>query len=244
VDFEELLIKSGITRSKFDFDLFSNNMPILIDPLIRITILSPTKSILDTLYNKWPKLNLLELASTNISISSTNTLIDKSISLNELAKIPFKPAASIETDIFNSSSIALFLELKECALLLLGDSRPEVICDTLFKLGHDSVKKLKVDLVKVSHHGSINNTSNDLLDIIDCNTFVISTNGGNSIHKHPDRETIARIIYHPCRKFDREVEICLNYSLNEIINRKGAFLTEEDYLSGNWRLIEQSIFNF
>ena len=52
--------------------------------------------------------------------------------------------------------------------------------------------RLSLDLFKVSHHGSQNNLSLELLELIDCSRYVISTNG--SRHHHPDPEAIARIL--------------------------------------------------
>ena len=74
-----------------------------------------------------------------------------------------------------------------------GDASPEILgksIKTLLKERGDS--KLKLDALKVSHHGSKGNTSPDLLKMFDCKRFLISTNGNT--HFHPDQETIARII--------------------------------------------------
>ena len=59
-------------------------------------------------------------------------------------------------------------------------------------MGYSKQNKLKVDIVKVSHHGSKDNTSNELLELIECNKFLISTDGKQ--HGHPDKEALARII--------------------------------------------------
>lgn len=49
-----------------------------------------------------------------------------------------------------------------------------------------------LDLLKVPHHGSQNNVTRELLETIDCNNFLISTDG--SRFNHPDEVAIARII--------------------------------------------------
>ena len=54
------------------------------------------------------------------------------------------------------------------------------------------VDRLKLDALKVSHHASQNNLSKDLLALIDCKRYCISTNG--DYFCHPDREAIGRII--------------------------------------------------
>src|SRR6202008_47885 len=52
--------------------------------------------------------------------------------------------------------------------------------------------KLKLDAFKLSHHGSKGNTSKELLDLVDCNRYLFSSNGKR--FRHPDRETVARVI--------------------------------------------------
>jgi len=51
---------------------------------------------------------------------------------------------------------------------------------------------IEFDIIKVSHHGSITNTSKELLEIIDSRNYIISSDG--SKFDHPDIETIAKII--------------------------------------------------
>ena len=55
-------------------------------------------------------------------------------------------------------------------------------------------KELAIDAFKVSHHASQNNISTELLDLLDCRQYLVSTNGDH--FHHPDREAIARIIKH------------------------------------------------
>lgn len=51
---------------------------------------------------------------------------------------------------------------------------------------------LKVSAVKVAHHDSAGNISDELLSLIDTPRFLISTNG--AIFDHPDEEAVRRII--------------------------------------------------
>ena len=90
----------------------------------------------------------------------------------------------------NASSIALLLSDGEKRILLLGDAHAEVICETLAHSGPG--RKLEIDLLKMSHHGSQANTSADLLSKIQCKRFAFSTNG--KIHFHPDQIAIARVV--------------------------------------------------
>ena len=53
-------------------------------------------------------------------------------------------------------------------------------------------ERLRLDAVKVSHHGSRGNTTTGFLDQIDCDTYLVSTDG--SRFGHPDDEAIERIL--------------------------------------------------
>ena len=59
-------------------------------------------------------------------------------------------------------------------------------------LGYSDTNKLKLDLVKISHHGSQYSTSDEFLSLLDSECYIISTNG--SKHGLPNKRTIARII--------------------------------------------------
>jgi hypothetical protein len=50
----------------------------------------------------------------------------------------------------------------------------------------------RIDLVKLSHHGSNANVSMKMLALIDCRRWLISTNGDN--FAHPDDAAIAKVI--------------------------------------------------
>ena len=54
------------------------------------------------------------------------------------------------------------------------------------------MRRLAVDAVKVAHHGSKNNTDEELVSLIDSPRFLFSTSGAQ--FKHPDEEAIARIL--------------------------------------------------
>jgi hypothetical protein len=108
------------------------------------------------------------------------------------------------------------------------------ISNSLRGLGFNEEKPLIVDYVKVSHHGSLNNTSQELLSLVSCNNYLISTNGGAAYHKHPSRETIARIVYNSNRS-EKEVNIYFNYDIIDLKKRIGDFINDKDFQYGNWR---------
>lgn len=90
---------------------------------------------------------------------------------------------------------------------------------SLIERGYSKEHKLQVDFIKMSHHGSANNISNELLDIIDCDKFIISTDGSKG-YKHPHREAIANVLCHPERDYSRTIHFYFNYPLKTIINNR------------------------
>ncbi|APD90681.1 hypothetical protein BM524_13210 [Alteromonas mediterranea] len=102
-----------------------------------------------------------------------------------------------DSSIHNGSSIAFLLEIENKRLLMLGDAHDEVIVEEIKRLKDTNGQRysennpLKVNFVKLSHHGSQYNTSPEFLRLIDAENFIVSTDG--SAHGLPDKLTIARI---------------------------------------------------
>ena len=60
-------------------------------------------------------------------------------------------------------------------------------------------------MFKLPHHASQNNISKELLELLQCKRYLISTNG--SYFDHPDREAIARVIKYGGTR----PTLCFNY---------------------------------
>lgn len=61
-----------------------------------------------------------------------------------------------------------------------------------------------MDVVKLPHHGSRRNVSQELVNTIDCERWLFSTNG--AIFGHPDPEAVARIVVD-----NPEMQLMFNY---------------------------------
>lgn len=139
------------------------------------------------------------------SITSNVLIGSKDIKKIEvLAKLPFVPDQSLS----NKSSLSFILEYNGRKILFLGDCHIETV-EEWFKI--EGIEKLTLDAVKISHHGSKNNTSLSFLNKIDCQNYLISTNG--KLHDHPDLETLARIVV---ANKDKKTSIYMNYEINSI----------------------------
>jgi len=246
--FEELLIEKGEIKEKWTEELYVGKIPNMPEG-IAVEILSPTTDVLDKLNQGWLELSdEYQRKLVDISIAEfKSSQLDRG-SLEKLALADDRPEKTIIGDLFNSSSLAFVLKTFDLSIFFMGDAHPYLIKEQMEMIGYSSSKKLQVDLVKVSHHGSKNNTVNDILDMIDCERFIISTNGGSSTHTHPDRETIARIIHHPERvksDYENQRKIYLNYPRALVERKAGVFVEDQDFDMGNWQLIEnQTVFEY
>jgi len=175
--FEDIIADNGLWNEELiKVDKAGNNKDI------NFIILSPNDEKLEKLLKEWEK------HPSNPYTCGEDTDYTKTI--DELMEFIEKEKFKEDSSIHNGSSIAFILEIKNKRMLFLGDSHPSVICESLKKLKESL--PIKCDFVKVSHHGSKGNTSDELLDMIDCNHFVILADGS---HKGlPHKETLVRII--------------------------------------------------
>jgi len=177
-----------------------------------IKVVSPGKAGLHKLHSNW------ETEKTGFQmLSGGHDDFNKPIS--ELAVKPFKK----DTSVPNGSSLALLFEAGEKKALLLGDAYPSVVEDGLRNLGYSDTNKLRLDVVKLSHHGSRKNTSPDLLKLLDCESYIVSTDG--SRHGLPDKESIARVIHNNTGK---NTHIYFNYK-NRVTEKLFLPCDREEY---------------
>lgn len=109
------------------------------------------------------------------------------LDIDRLSATPFDPDDAAA----NGSSIAVLLKWRGRSILMAADAHEDLILRNLRRM-RSGRKKIQLDLLKVSHHASGRNTSNDMFDLVTCNDFAISTNG--AVHGHPDAVALARII--------------------------------------------------
>lgn len=161
-----------------------------------VLVLSPSKSDVKELHHNWNASQVIQDGQLTYQERQVNN-----------------------NDIINRSSIAKILTHDGISLLLLGDSHPEVICAKLSSLQYDHDNPIKLDLVKLSHHGSQHSTSPKLLSYLECVNYYVSTNGGR--YSHPDKETI-EMLQGEARRKNKIYNIYLNYDIESDIRRKCA----------------------
>ncbi|MFY0632098.1 MAG: MBL fold metallo-hydrolase [Flavobacteriaceae bacterium] len=211
-------VGQGVRLDDFLIDLGCWDRRIIKKGLIetfdncKITVLSPNDTGLINLHRKW-----VREKPDSLETSARDT--DYHLSMQKLIESEdiFKEDKSIP----NGSSIAFLLEIEDKRLLLLGDAHPNIIAEALGELGYSNIKKLELDLFKISHHASKGNTNKELLELIDCDTYVTLTNSLK--HGLPDKVTFARIV-----KNNPEVTLLFNY---DIVNK---VFSEEDLNFGKF----------
>lgn len=143
--------------------------------------LSPDENKLERLLKEWKR--------SDLNLDTSSKIDDYDLSIEHLiSKDRFE-----EDDSFpNGSSIAFIFTFENQNYLFLGDSHPSVIIESLLKRGFSKENPFRSEMVKLSHHGSRGNTNAELLDMVNSNLFVVSTNGKG--HLHPHKQLLARLI--------------------------------------------------
>lgn len=187
----------------YQWNTHSGTIPIggegLVDlrlPQGTITVLGPTRARLDALTKWWASeirrmgfIGFLDGLDDVFEYLCAHEVVDPGeqmlTSSDDLANA-FVPDNSVT----NGSSISFVLEIEGCRILFLGDSWAD---DTTAALAGNGMQFF--DAIKVAHHGSVRNTSVELLTLVDSPHFFISTNGER--HNHPDFVVLKAIVDRP-----------------------------------------------
>jgi hypothetical protein len=113
--------------------------------------------------------------------------------LKEEGKTPPEAlAAYVDKSVPNLSSLVLLAMAGEKTMLLTGDARGDKILKGLELVGlMKEGAKIKVDLLKVPHHGSSNNLDDDFFQRIVAKHYVFS---GDGEHGNPERESLQMLL--------------------------------------------------
>jgi beta-lactamase superfamily II metal-dependent hydrolase len=131
-------------------------------PGLRLTVLAPRKDEIDALQKEWDR-----------------QLVDKN-----LAEV----LAYSDRSVFNLSSIVMLAEANQRSMLLTGDARGDSILSALEAadlLDADGV--FRCEVLKVPHHGSHRNVTEEFFRRVPAEHYVISADGR---HDNPDVRTM------------------------------------------------------
>lgn len=146
------------------------------DPLaiadLKLWVIGPTPENLEALKKKW--LAWLETYE------------------NRAAFADEAEAEKIDRSVPNLSSIMLLAQSGNRKILLTGDGTSDDVLDGLRQKGLlDSQGKLKVDVLKLPHHGSARNMRRTFFERVTAKTYVISANGRDG---NPDLATLIWLV--------------------------------------------------
>jgi beta-lactamase superfamily II metal-dependent hydrolase len=165
-----------------------------------LTLLSPTARKLHTLRNVWSKaLDELGVASgadeLKHKLEADTKFRGSSRSRAVLAEIRDAAlvATKLDAAVANGSSIAFLAEFGGRRCAFLADAHAQIVQKSLARLARERGEdRLRLDALKLSHHGSAGNLTEQLLKTIDCRNYFVSTDG--TLFGHPDEQAIALIL--------------------------------------------------
>ncbi len=182
---------------------------------LSLTLLSPTPATLDRMREAWRK-DVRDLDPGDLDAAwkllarqkkylPAEGLLGSTPQLDALLEKQSRP----DNAAANGSSIAFLAELEPAgkSALFLADAHPDVVCASLRRLLDErGVDALAVDAVKVAHHGSKANTTDQLMSLLRSPRYLVSTNG--AIFGHPDEEALQRIV---ARSLVQPPKLVFNY---------------------------------
>ena len=118
--------------------------------------------------------------------------------------------ANTDQSLANKTSIVILLEHADVKILLTGDCTPdrlEAILQCLIDEG--STDHVKLNYVKLPHHGSYRSLTKGVLEKIRCSRFIISTNGRR--HFLPNKRALLKIWKYMPRD-SGSIDVIFNYA--------------------------------
>lgn len=168
---------------------------------MKLTILSPDSMKLEKMAKEWDKdieawatgPGDLDAAWTYLAQNS-KYLPDEGLVLGpeEITEQLTAQHKRIDPSHANGSSIAFLAEYAGKSCLFLADAHADRICASISKLIPPGKKTLKVDAVKMSHHGSRNNLTKEFMKLVDAKHYLFSSNGAK--FEHPDAAAVEAVI--------------------------------------------------
>jgi len=158
---------------------------------LKITVVAPRKAELVELQKKWN--------------NEIKPLLKKERSRERLAEV----ADYVDKSVHNLSSIVVLVESQGKRILLTGDGRGDHTLDGLKTAKLLKNGKLRVDVLKLPHHGSERNVAPDYFETIVAKHYVVSADGK---FDNPDIGTLKMI---SAARRDDDFTIHLTYPLDE-----------------------------
>jgi beta-lactamase superfamily II metal-dependent hydrolase len=210
------LVKYLASKNKLPQKDITTTSPVIDFHGMMLTVLSPNPQKLEQLRKKYgadSKNPLEEIEGASISEAKAPPPYDYHIPLTSFDLTKWEEDKSIE----NGSSIAVLTEFHNKKVLWLADAHPSIIAKSLQQLGFTKSNPIVCEYVKVTHHGSKGNNSDELYSLIRCSNYIISANGENN-SALPTKECISRILRNPNRPLDLHYNFYFTYDNSTLRN--------------------------
>jgi len=164
---------------------------------MKLTLLSPTEKRLGRLRSEWESIIRgieLEPGEAGAILAghpeeAVSGVLGGDVDVDVLANVAFKK----DTSRPNASSIAFLAEYDGNSCLFTGDAFADDLSEAIGALlTARGGSQLEVDAWKFAHHGGKKNTSPELIKLVRCPRFLVSTSGAR--YHHPNAETLARVL--------------------------------------------------
>jgi beta-lactamase superfamily II metal-dependent hydrolase len=180
---------------------------VQLDAGMTLTLLSPTPAGLAALRPVWLQLvrdaGLLKGEAAALEKAAARrgvTLGD--VDVEQLART----ATTTDNAPANGSAIAFLAEYEGRSCLFGADAHPDVLVASIRRLLRErNLRRLKLSALKVPHHGSKYNVTQELADLVEASKYLFSSDGTQT--QHPDAEAVARILV----SHREESELIFNY---------------------------------
>jgi hypothetical protein len=188
---------------------------------LRITVIAPRKAELAELQKKWNK--------------EIKPLLAKEQSRERRAEV----AAYLDTSVHNLSSIVVLVESQGKRILLTGDGRGDHTLEGLKAAKLLKGGKLRLDVLKLPHHGSERNVAPDYFETIVAKHYVVSADGK---FDNPDVGTLEMI---SAARPDDDFTIHLTYPLDrfnvpKIGKQVAAFFAAETKAGRRYKVVTRA----
>lgn len=162
---------------------------------LSLTILGPTPERLGQFIDTWVEeveeaLEKGSLIEVSPGLESLGSKYPPDLEDEEDLEILAETSNASDKRPANGSSIALLLEYKGHKVILSGDAFPGDLVEAINEVSED--EQLKLDAFKLPHHCSKKNILKPLIEAVNCERWLISTDGTQ--FRHPDATALARVI--------------------------------------------------
>lgn len=174
-------------------------------------------------------------AAVEKDIAGADTLEDR------LEKAKKEPVNTNSITVANKASLAFVWEKGEHRILMMGDANPDLVVKGLQDYYGAKKPPIMFDAIKVSHHGSHYNTTDELLRHADSEHYFFT---GGQEEKRPSEEAIGRIALRPLPEGIKKRCLHFNYktSLVEEIKKDKELQTKYHFTVDTTR--NEQVFTF